>query len=305
MSNLMIKEFNGNQVHIFMWQGRPCWIANEVVSMFGYADPSSTIGDCIEVEKFENGIEYDVLTKDELRKFKKMVNSLVGNFSVSGNELTRKNLVSPNTPNLTIFYEDGLYGFLEYTHKPEGVQFRKWLRREVLPEIQETGAYISDKADPDMLRLKADKLESIAAVNQAARIILPELEAAGMKSEYRLLTLQQIYRKAGLTLPLPALETTQQIYDLTTIAQTLGIYSKSGKPHAQAVGAIVSNLDISENEKVITSYERNGHMGTNTQYTKAVIDKASKWLADHNRPGRVVGKSGQQFTVMYGQQEGR
>lgn len=135
MSDLIIKEFNGTQVHTFIWNRKPCWIANEVVSLFEYADTSKTIQDCIGAEDFELGVEYEVLRGEELKAFKEMVNSAT------------TSVVVPNkTTQLTIFYEDGLYGFLQYTDKPMGIQFRKWIRRDVLPEIRQTGAYIADKS---------------------------------------------------------------------------------------------------------------------------------------------------------------
>lgn len=42
---------------------------------------------------------------------------------------------------LTIFYEDGLYGFLQYSHKPIAIEFKKWVRREVLPDLRKWGTY--------------------------------------------------------------------------------------------------------------------------------------------------------------------
>lgn len=117
MKDLLIKEFEGVNVHTFLWNDKPCWIANEIVSLFGYSDSSTTIGQCIEREEFDETIEFQRLTGDKLKEFKALVKSL-----------TNITLVSPNTRNLTIFYEDGLYGFLQYTDKPIGVRFRKWIR---------------------------------------------------------------------------------------------------------------------------------------------------------------------------------
>lgn len=134
MKKIITKEFQGNKVNTFMWNDRACWIANEIVSLFDYADTSKTTQDCIIAEEFEIGIEYEVLVKDDLKVFKNMVNSL-----------TTVKVVSQNTANLTIFYEDGLYGFLQYTDKPAGGKFRRWIRREVLPAINHTGGYIANE----------------------------------------------------------------------------------------------------------------------------------------------------------------
>mgnify|MGYP004472964053 FL=1 len=40
-----------------------------------------------------------------------------------------------------------MYGFLQYTDKSIGVKFRKWIRREVIPEIRKTGSYSLVKDD--------------------------------------------------------------------------------------------------------------------------------------------------------------
>jgi prophage antirepressor-like protein len=138
MSNLIVKEFNGSKIHTFMWNNKPCWIANEIVSIFDYADPSKTIQQCIKAEEFEIGVEYDILKGNDLKTFKEFVSKVT-----TVEVVTQLKYV----PQLTIFYEDGMYGFLQYTDKPIGVAFRKWLRREVLPEIRKTGKYIRSKED--------------------------------------------------------------------------------------------------------------------------------------------------------------
>ena len=102
-NNLIVKEFNGNEIHTFVWNNNPCWIANEIVSMFDYADPSKTIQDCINAEEFELGVEYDLLKGDNLKAFKELVGKVTTSAVVTSLKFV---------PQLTIFYEDGLYGFL-------------------------------------------------------------------------------------------------------------------------------------------------------------------------------------------------
>lgn len=129
MNNIIVKEFDDTKIYTFMWNGKPCWIANQVLSIFDYASPKKTIKDCITKEEFEMGLEYDILKGDDLT-----------NFAVTLN-VTANNVISKKARAVTIFYEDGLYGFLQYTDKPIGVRFRKWIRREVIPEIRKTGSY--------------------------------------------------------------------------------------------------------------------------------------------------------------------
>lgn len=133
--NLMGKDFNGKKVNTFIWDNKPCWIATEIVDIFDYENTSKTINQCIKAEGFEVGFEYEILSGEDLKIFKKAT-TLAG--------VTYLKYVSK----LIIFYEDGLYGFLQYTEKPIGIEFRKWLRREVLPELRKTGTYsIYEKED--------------------------------------------------------------------------------------------------------------------------------------------------------------
>ena len=42
--------------------------------------------------------------------------------------------------------ESGVYALVFRSRKPEAKKFSRWVRREVLPEIRKTGAYVPDKA---------------------------------------------------------------------------------------------------------------------------------------------------------------
>ncbi|HGM3626479.1 TPA: Bro-N domain-containing protein [Clostridioides difficile] len=184
MKNLIVKEFNGSQIYTFMWKEKSCWIANQIVGLFDYADVSKTIQDCIKAEDFEIEQEYDVLKGNEFNDFVTTLN------------VVANNIISNKARSITIFYEDGLYGFLQYTDKPIGVQFRKWLRREVLPSIRQTGAYITNNADPQALRDKANEIESLDTVNKTIEILTPFLDNAGIDEKAKLLTAKTIYKKS-------------------------------------------------------------------------------------------------------------
>lgn len=88
------------------------------------------------------------------------------------------------------------------------------------------------------------------------------------------------------------------LYDATTIAEHLGIMSKSNKPHAQAVTSIISALDIDESERTLTPYSRNGHDGESVQYTLSVEQKVAGWLNDNNYPVIIDGND-KKYTVKY------
>jgi prophage antirepressor-like protein len=148
LQNLFIKTFNDTRVYSFIWNNRPCWIAVEIAKMIGYKETSNMITSCINRELFMEGREYDVLKGTELRKFKSIVSEDIS-----------KSLKF--APKLIIFYEQGLYGFLQYTEKPIGITFRTWIRLEVIPQIRENGAYVMDDS-----YFKSEKVNIDVEVNK-------------------------------------------------------------------------------------------------------------------------------------------
>lgn len=128
MNNLFIKNFNDEEIITLIFDDRICWITKDIAKVLGYDDSSKAVNQCIKSENFESGVEYEVLSGDNLKELKK----LIGVTHIS---------YLKQTPKLVIFYEEGLYGFINYSELPLGISFRKWLRREVLPELRETGSY--------------------------------------------------------------------------------------------------------------------------------------------------------------------
>ncbi|HGH5380048.1 TPA: BRO family protein [Clostridioides difficile] len=285
MKNLIVKEFNGSQIYTFMWKEKSCWIANQIVGLFDYADVSKTIQDCIKAEDFEIEQEYDVLKGNEFNDFVTTLN------------VVANNIISNKARSITIFYEDGLYGFLQYTDKPIGVQFRKWLRREVLPSIRQTGAYITNNADPDKLREKANEIESLDTVNKTIEILTPFLDNAGIDEKAKLLTAKTIYKKAGIELPLE-IEEKEHFFDTVQIATKLNIYSKSNKPAFHAIGEIIKKLDIQDNEKLVVLESKRGWSGSVNKYSQSVIDKVRTWIEENNRPTKIQGEK-KNYHVVY------
>lgn len=193
--NIMTKEFEGHAVHTFEWNGKPCWIATDIVALFGYADASKTIQQCIEAEEFEQGAEYDILRGDALRRFKSQLH-----------DATTEKVVPSRISQLLIFYEDGIYGFLQYTHKPIGIRFRKWIRSEVVPSIRQTGTYaVANSTIPKLPapKSKRNPEASLPSVNNAARIMLKAMADAKVPEQERLMVLADMYRQAGIRMNMP------------------------------------------------------------------------------------------------------
>lgn len=140
------------------------------------------------------------------------------------------------------------------------------------------------------------KLEDI---NKAAEILENVYRDAGADKRYIALLIGGIYKENGLNIQLPPVEMdTAKLYDQTMIASELGIMSASGKPHSQAVGAVISMLDISDDDKIMTPYTNNGHSGVNTQYKEYVVDMVKQWLKDNLYPA-IIESGNKKYKVNY------
>lgn len=139
------------------------------------------------------------------------------------------------------------------------------------------------------------------AKNRAASFLQKLYDRAGTKPEYQAMALSDFYSEDGIHLPRMAFQDMKQTYDKSAIAEKLGVYSKAsgGKvPHAQAIGTIISTLDISEDERERLPYCNNGHDGVDYQYTESVVEKVRAWIEAHGRPSPIT-VNGKNYAVVY------
>lgn len=139
------------------------------------------------------------------------------------------------------------------------------------------------------------------AKNRAASFLQKLYDRAGTKPEYQAMALSDFYSEDGIHLPRMAFQDMKQTYDKSAIAEKLGVYSKAsgGKvPHAQAIGAIISTLDISEDERERLPYCNNGHDGVDYQYTESVVEKVRAWIEANGRPSPIT-VNGKNYAVVY------
>ena len=136
------------------------------------------------------------------------------------------------------------------------------------------------------------------AKSRTAKQMMALWTAAGVKPEYQALALGDYYRADGIKLPAIALKGTKETYDKTTIANKLGILSKSGKPHPAAVGAIIAKLKIADAEREQVPYCRNGHDGMDYQYTETVVNKVRDWIHANNFP-MMISAGDKNYSVQY------
>lgn len=200
---------------------------------------------------------------------------------------------TPGNPNQTIINESGLYSLVLSSKLPTARKFKRWVTSEVLPSIRRTGQYSAKTSDTD-LRLK---IMAMNARSRAASQMTRLWTAAGVKPADQALALNGYFD--GLALPREAFgEVCVHLLDATAIAAHLGILSASGKPHNQAVAALIGTLTLEEGECALTPYSKGGHDGASMQYAPSVEEKVRAWLDSHGWP-EVIAAGGKRYGVVY------
>ena len=131
---------------------------------------------------------------------------------------------------------------------------------------------------------KTSHKEKLPSVNQMVKNIKGALHDAGVDSKYIAAEVVRIYSDNGYPVKVPLISDEPVLWDCTTIAKELGIYSESGRPHDKAVSAIIQKLSVLESEIVKTAYSRNGHDGVTVQYKDSVMQKIKLWLQENGYP---------------------
>ncbi len=273
MNDLQIFNYEGQEVRTVMVNDEPWWVLADVCRILGINNSRDVVA---RLDKDEKG---------------------VGQIDPPGGK-----------QNMTIINESGLYNVILRSDKPEAKPFRKWVTSEVLPSIRQTGTYSTKSAakkSPEELAAISQRAQArlINATQRTADLLTSIWDKAGIKPEYQVLALNDVCANIGIRLPRNALQGVKQTYDKTTIAKMVGIYSKAsgGKvPHAQAVGAIINQLDISEDEQEKLPYCRNGHNGEDYEYTDSVVEKVRSWIHTHGYP-IPLSLNGKKYNVVYGE----
>lgn len=178
--------------------------------------------------------------------------------------------------------ESGVYKLVFKSHKPNAEAFTDWIADEVLPSLRKTGSY-------EMSKQK--KKKSLSSANMLVKTVSVILKEAGVSPLYIAAEAKRLYKEqADIDIQIPLItdkETMPKLYDCTEIAKELGILSASGKPHNQAVSAILSKIEIEADEIVTTAFSRNGHDDVTTQYKPSVYNKVQCWLEDNAYPSKI------------------
>ncbi|HBF0380310.1 TPA: toxin Bro [Clostridioides difficile] len=268
MNNLQIfKNEDFGEIRTIDIDNEIWFVGKDVAETLGYANPSKAVSSHVD---------------DDDKIFEMIAHSQNGN------------MVKTQT---ALINESGLYSLIFGSKLETAKNFKNWVTKEVLPAIRQHGAYITNNANPQALRDKANEIESLDTVNKTIEILTPFLNGAGIDEKAKLLTAKTIYKKAGIELPLE-IEEKEHFFDTKQIASKLKIYSKSNKPAQLAVCEIIKKIDLEENE-VKGVWETNGSWtGTVNKYTQSVIDKVRTWIEENNRPTKIAGEK-KNYHVVY------
>lgn len=134
------------------------------------------------------------------------------------------------------------------------------------------------------------KRNALSSVNMMVKNITDAFNRAGVDPLFTAAEVKRIYTDQGYEVQAPLVtdkETMPKLYDCTEIARELGIMSKGGLPHNQAVSDIIKKLWITDDETVTTAFSRNGHEDVTVQYRPSVVDSVRGWLEENNYPTKI------------------
>lgn len=149
---LQVFEFEGAQLRASIFRGRPCWVAQDIGAGLHYTPDGwrAAFGGWTTSEELDAD-DYLVLRGAELREFKAGCDA-------------RVQQTLAKTTQLTVLFESGVNGVCLLTEKPLGRSLRRYLRREVMPQLLR-GRFDQSRAEKELvdlsLRLDASKAETI------------------------------------------------------------------------------------------------------------------------------------------------
>ena len=219
MKKVFIDTFCGQEVLTTIWDGNPCWFASKIAEILDYDDPSKAIAYCLKVEEFDVGIDYEILSGTKLKEFKSLLKE---------NDVDIESL--KYVSKLIIFYEDGLFGFLQFSHKPIGAKLRKWVRAEVKPKIMSelglrenvrtlsndskvvdnTLSLVEGKSitidrlnnDLESNEFDIDKFQRLRLATESAKMIKGLLDDVDTDSICKLAVIKALFLESGINLPI-------------------------------------------------------------------------------------------------------
>lgn len=135
------------------------------------------------------------------------------------------------------------------------------------------------------------KYRALPPVNHSIEILKQAWRAAGVDEKRSAAAVsgiyKQVYGELGIDIPGAPVEC-DKTYDKEQIAKALGVYSKAGKPHAQAVAAIIRTLNVPAGLIEHSPFAANGHSDDYDRYKAPVLDMVRDWITTQGRESPIV-----------------
>ena len=150
--------------------------------------------------------------------------------------------------------------------------------------------------------IKAHARPRLGEFNSAVRNVLSGMACASTKPSRVMSFLNGVYEPLGIEV-IPFHETDYYgYYTVTEIAEAIGIYSESGRPHGHAISAIISKLDEdTAHHAVVIPY---GLVGVTMRYNMNIAYSIMKWLLENKLPDEVP-YQGFEYHIYYKNPDGQ
>jgi len=149
--NIQKERFNDHEIHVIQFRGQSCFIVQEVGIALGYKEGRYLAQKVTNewAHEFKEGVDYFKVVGPELQALKHAYD-----------ESSYGSPFSPKTSQVLLLTKEGVWGACIKAEPAPGAAFRLWLKSEVLPAIENEGAYFLEPQKPAIspeLQLKIDR----------------------------------------------------------------------------------------------------------------------------------------------------
>lgn len=148
-------------------------------------------------------------------------------------------------------------------------------------------------------KVQATKRPALSSVNGAMKLTIDAMKSSGVAPEFIVLAVAKTYAPYGIVIPEDCLPEGEKLFECETIATELGIMSESGKPHKQAVSAIIGLVGVSEDEVKVVPFATGHYSNDTRKYKASVMQRIAQWLEEHGYPTAIRGLDGKTYKVKY------
>ena len=146
--------------------------------------------------------------------------------------------------------------------------------------------------------IKAHERPRLTEFNSAVRNVLSGMSYCCTKPSRVMSFLSGVYEPLGIEV-MPFHEDDYYGYfTVTEIADELGIYSDTGRPHGHAVSGIISKLENPARHAVVVPY---GLVGVTLRYDRHIVEAVWNWIISNGFPSDVP-YQGLEYHIYYDRQ---